>query len=382
MISEAQLATSLRTDAPFTRSSSKINGNESAFSRTLPYASREGNLIGRTIKTDVATYTLKRLIGRGGMSNVYLAEVAGNSQMPEYVAIKIVNDSVNTDLAERFIREQTALKKLTHPNIITLYDAGENFIVMPVATSSFRDQIEAATEKIEHPRITHQQSTPIQGTALINCLTTLAEICDALNYAHSQGIVHRDLKPGNILIGENGTPLLSDFGLISVDATSVASRSGEIKGTPHFMSPEQARGERIDNRSDIYSMGVLLYLLLTGRYPFDGDTSLAIAQQHSSDKIPLTPTTVIRELNGLNCRRFDPIPPPLEAIIMASLEKDPKNRPKSIDEVRIILDQAAHGRRFGNLQMPASVRVKAGAAWICKTGRENKLILIFSLDLD
>ncbi len=216
----------------------------------------------------LGSYAVEDLLGTGGMAEVYRAT---HTTLERPVAIKVINPSFNADptFLLRFMREAKAVARLSHPNIVTVYDFGEQgelaYLVMEIATGG--------TFK-ERARRFH---------TLAEAVEELAPIGDALEYAHRNGIVHRDLKPINLLITEEERLLLADFGLARVASESLDlgdTDGGMILGTPYYMAPEQALGEDVDRRADIYAFGILTYEVLAGRVPYDGTTALAVLQQH------------------------------------------------------------------------------------------------------
>ncbi len=216
----------------------------------------------------LGAYAVEDLLGTGGMAEVYRAT---HTTLERPVAIKVINPSFNADptFLLRFLREAKAVARLSHPNIITVYDFGEQgelaYLVMEIATGgTFKERAR-------------------RFRTLAEAVEELAPIGDALEYAHRNGIVHRDLKPINLLITEEERLLLADFGLARVASESLDlgdTDGGMILGTPYYMAPEQALGEDVDPRADIYAFGILTYEVLAGRVPYDGTTALAVLQQH------------------------------------------------------------------------------------------------------
>jgi serine/threonine protein kinase len=179
-------------------------------------------------------------------------------------------------IKEQFYREAEVVAKLSHPNIVTIYDVGEDLELSYLAMEYLEgESLEKYAER---------------GSllAIRKCLDVVGQVCDALDYAHSRGIVHRDIKPANIMILKNGLVKVTDFGIARATATS-KTRTGVIKGTPYYMSPEQISGMRVDGRSDIFSLGVVFYQLMTGELPFGGENLAAIMYQITS--VPHDPPT-------------------------------------------------------------------------------------------
>ncbi len=259
-------------------------------------------LIGATIQN---RYRIDSEIGRGGMGTVYRGH---DLVLQRDIAIKILNDS-ELESRARLLREAQATAKLNHPNIVSVYDAGEwnglPFIVMELAPG--------------HSLHTH----PPQS--IDETISIARQICAALDHAHAQGIIHRDLKPENILFTNDGKAKLMDFGLARARGAARITTDGTLVGTVFYVSPEQAQGLEVDARSDLYSLGVMLYELLTGRLPFTGDNPMSIISQHLY-AAPAPPSTL----------RAD-IPPALDAIVLRLLAKKPDERFASAHEVEVAL---------------------------------------------
>src|ERR1041384_4200771 len=252
-------------------------------------------------------YRLASELGRGGMGTVFRAT---DLELRREVAVKILSATSQTsDGRERLVREARAAAALNHPHIVTIHDVGEAsgfpFLVM---------------ELVHGPRLS--QARP---THLARVVAIAVQICDALQHAHSNNIVHRDLKPDNVLFsgsGNSGSVKLADLGLALPVYDARISRAGIIVGTASYMAPEQALGQAIDGRTDLYALGVLLYELTTGRLPFTGDDPLTIVSQHVH--APVVPPRVLRP----------DLPHALESIIVRLLAKDPAQRFSSAAETR------------------------------------------------
>lgn len=221
-------------------------------------------------------YRLIRKLGHGGMADVYLG-VQENLQRE--VAIKVLVSSLFRDeqFSLRFIKEAQTAAKLSHPNIITIHDIGQvgetYYIVMEYLHESLNDRIKKVG--IVSPR---------------EALDIVKMIASALDYAHNKGFIHRDIKPDNIMFRSDGTAVLVDFGIArAIDSTTHLTRTGMSIGTPHYMSPEQCRGEKIDGRSDIYALGVQFFELLTGRLPYKAENTAGIILKHIQDPVPRLP---------------------------------------------------------------------------------------------
>ena len=250
-------------------------------------------------------YEILELIGSGGMANVYKARC---HRLNRLVAIKILKSDLadNADFRRRFHDESQAVAQLSHANIVSVYDVSTNpdreYIVMELI-----DGITLKQYMERRGRMDWRES-----------LHFITQIMRGLSHAHSRGIIHRDIKPQNIMVLRDGSVKVADFGIACL-ANQGQTLTQEALGSVHYISPEQARGDRIDARSDIYSAGVVLYEMLTGRLPFEGDSAVFVAIQHLSS-VPLAP------------RDIDPsIPEPLELICMKAMNSDPNKRYASAD---------------------------------------------------
>ena len=288
-------------------------------------------------------YELHRQIARGGMADVYLAR---DLLLDRPVAVKVLFDQFSKDqqFVERFRREAQRAANLNHPNIVSVFDWGEErgtyFIVMEyVEGRSLAEMIR--TEGSIHPDKVAEISS---------------EVAAALSFAHRNGIVHRDVKPGNVLVSPNGHVKVADFGIARALANvqSELTQAGTVMGTATYISPEQAQGMEIDPRSDLYSLGVMIYEMLSGRPPFTGETPVAVAYQHVQDS-PVSPRAM-----GVSVAES------LEAVTMKLLAKNPVNRYPTAEDLRNDLrryQQGAHdlkpsspvGATGRKLQHPVSV---------------------------
>ena len=251
-------------------------------------------------------YEILELIGSGGMANVYKARC---HRLNRLVAVKILKSDLadNADFRRRFRDESRAVAQMSHANIVSVYDvstSGETeYIVMELI-----DGITLKQYMERRGRMDWRES-----------LHFISQIMRGLSHAHSRGIIHRDIKPQNIMVLRDGSVKVADFGIACL-ANASQTLTQEALGSVHYISPEQARGDRIDARSDIYSAGVVLYEMLTGRLPFEGDSAVSVAIQHLSS-VPLAP------------RDIDPsIPEPLELICMKAMNSDPDKRYPTADE--------------------------------------------------
>jgi len=260
------------------------------------------NWLGQTI----GGYQIAEEIGQGGVATVYRAH---QPQLERWVAIKIMKtaEASGKEFLTRFRREAKAIAALRHPNILTIYDYGEEkgtaYIVM--------EYVAGGTLK------THLAGEPMEWP---DAATLILPLGRALEYAHSEGIVHRDVKPANILMARPDWPLLADFGLVKLLGRQRGiTQPGVSIGTPAYFSPEQAGGEEVDHRTDVYGLGIVLYELLTGRLPFEAHSPIEMMLRRLRED-PIPP----RQFNQL-------IPPPLEAVIMRALARDPDARHSSME---------------------------------------------------
>jgi serine/threonine-protein kinase len=261
-------------------------------------------------------YRLERRIGSGGMADVYLAT---DESLGRSVAIKVLSDRYAQDdgFVERFRREASSAAGLSHPNIVAVYDRGE-------AEGTYY----IAMEFLDGPTLKEEivDRAPLPEPEAINWA---AQALEALDYAHSRGVIHRDVKPHNMVLTEGGRLKVTDFGIARAQNSQQMTEVGSIVGTAQYLSPEQARGQVVGPQSDLYSMGIVLYEMLTGELPFTGDGAVDIAMKQVSD-----PPPPLRERNKL-------VSPALEQVVMRALAKDPALRHPSAKAM------AAELRRVG-----------------------------------
>lgn len=268
----------------------------------------------------VSQYEIDSVIGQGGMAVVYKAY---HERLDRYVAIKMMHQTFlqDTDFRERFIREARIVARLEHPNIVPIYDYdeynGTPFLVMRLVDG-----------------MTLKRRSLKKGCTLAETAAILTDVASALDYAHSMGVLHRDMKPSNIILSHDDRPYITDFGLARIAETGASTISHDMMlGTPYYISPEQARGEKtLDHRTDIYSLGVILYELIAGRVPFMADTPYAIVHGHIYQD-PEPPSAYNETLS-----------PEVDAVIMRALAKDPDKRYKTatamIQAFKLALDHS------------------------------------------
>ncbi|OOL80640.1 serine/threonine protein kinase [Dolosigranulum pigrum] len=275
-------------------------------------------------------YEVKRLLGSGGMAEVFLAY---DLILDRQVAVKMLayNFKNDRESLRRFTREATSTTELMHPNIVNIYDVGEAhvpYIVMEyIGGTDLKEYIN------RHHPIAHQTVVSIMD-----------KILSAISYAHSQGVIHRDIKPYNILIDEKGTVKITDFGIALALSQNSLTQTNSLLGSVHYISPEQARGAIATKASDIYSLGILLYELLTGTVPFKGESAVSIALKHFQNDFP-------------SVRDQQPsIPQALENVILKATAKDPNHRYSSVEAMRedlqTVLDPS---RRYEEKFLPPNI---------------------------
>ena len=253
-------------------------------------------------------YEIVKSIGEGGMANVYLAN---DTILDRKVAIKVLRGDLSQDdkFIRRFQREALSVSNLSHPNIVEVYDVGEedgnHYIVM--------EYIEGKTLK--------QLLKKRESLTLTEVIDIMTQLSDGISHAHESYIIHRDIKPQNIMIEDDGRIKITDFGIaMALNATQL-TQTNSVMGSVHYLPPEQASGKSATVKSDIYSLGILMYELLTGNVPFKGDNAVEIALKHMKDKIP-------------SIRKQDPsIPQSVENIILKATAKNPRNRYDSAKEM-------------------------------------------------
>ncbi|MEA3339959.1 MAG: protein kinase, partial [Chloroflexota bacterium] len=301
MMNVNQTSPPAEIDTPLTREGE----NEMAL------ASLEGQMLGK--------YRVLEPLGRGGMARVYRAY---HPQLDRYVAIKVLRSDLveEGEFLPRFRREARAVAALRHPNIVQVFDSDARDNIYYIVL----ELLEGDTLKTRlNDYRTRSESIPLGEMARV-----LLDVLDGLAYAHSEGMIHRDIKPANILLTKHGQAVIADFGIARIVGGTRHTMSGALLGTLDYMAPEQGMKGQSDARSDIYSLGIVLYEMLTQRTPFEADTPLAVLLKHVNDPLPLP-------------RKIDPtIPESFERIVLKSLSKEPDDRYQSAEEMAQALRQA------------------------------------------
>lgn len=285
-------------------------------------ASLEGQSIGK--------YRVLEALGRGGMAQVFRAY---HPQLDRYVAIKVLRSDLveHEEFLARFRREAHAVSGLRHPNIVQVFD----FDVQDEQYYMIMELLEGNTLRAK----LNDYRARGERMPLAEVVRILVDVLNGLGYAHSEGVIHRDIKPANIMLGKREQAVLTDFGIAQIVGSTQYTVSGALMGTLNYMAPEQGFKGHCDSRSDIYSLGIVLYEMLTGYTPFDADTPLAILMKHLNDPLPLP-------------SKLDPsLPAALEPIVLKALAKEPSDRYQSAAEMSAALQRAADGG------MPTTVRV-------------------------
>ena len=278
-------------------------------------------------------YEVRSLIGRGGMAEVHLGF---DTRLSRVVAIKMLRRDLALDsiFQARFRREAQSAASLNHPNIVAVYDTGEEIVSDATNRSIAIPYI--VMEYVEGHTV---KELIADGTAVpINeAIEIVSGVLSALQYSHDNHLVHRDIKPGNIMLTSDGKVKVMDFGIARAltDSQATMTQTNAVVGTAQYLSPEQARGETVDERSDLYSTGVVLFELLTGRPPFKGDSAVAVAYQHV-EQIPPTPSSILSD-----------IPDSLDRVVLKALAKNRDDRYRSAAEMLSDLQRVARGMDVG-----------------------------------
>jgi len=281
-------------------------------------------------------YRIMRKLGSGGMADVYLAE---DEELGRRVAIKILNDRHANDesFVERFRREAKNAAGLSHPNIVSIYDRGE-------AEGTYYIAMEYLDGRSLKELVVARGPLPIS-----DAIAATRQVLGALRFAHRKGVVHRDIKPHNVMADADGRLKVTDFGIARAGVSQM-TEAGSIIGTAQYLSPEQARGAAVDQRSDLYSVGVVLYEMLTGQVPFTGESPVEIAMKHLSDT-PRPPSVLRPE-----------IPPDLDMVVLRALAKSPEDRFQTAEEMDAELERVAAGAGVTAETADAATAVLSGTA--------------------
>src|SRR5438270_9778589 len=279
-------------------------------------------------------YEMVKHIARGGMAQVYLAR---DVLLDRPVALKVLFPELSVDqsFVERFRREAKAAANLTHPNIVSIFDWGQGdntyYIVM---------------EYVDGPTLSSiLRQGPLEPA---RAAAVAASVAAALDFAHRRGVIHRDVKPGNVLIDDRAQVKVADFGVArAVGTAEDRTPTGSVMWSATYFSPEQAQGFPVDPRSDVYSLGVVLYEMVTGKPPFSGDSPVSIAYKHVKEPPPLHSTV------------NPAVPQALEAVILKAMAKDPADRYQSAEDMRADLVRFTDGRPVSALAVPATAVVGA-----------------------
>jgi serine/threonine protein kinase len=277
----------------------------------------QGRYAGRALAG--GRYQLRDLLGEGGMASVHLAH---DAVLDRQVAIKTLHTELGREQAfrERFRREAQAVARLTHTNIVSVFDTGEDDLdgsTMPYIVMEYVDGRPLGS-------VLEEDIRQFGAMPADKALKITADVLAALEISHEMGLVHRDIKPGNVMVTKRGVVKVMDFGIARAMQSGVTSmtQTGMVVGTPQYLSPEQALGRGVDARSDLYSVGIMLFQLVTGRLPFEADSPLAIAYAHVQEEPPV-PSSINRSL-----------PPAVDALIARALKKNPNERFPTAEAMR------------------------------------------------
>ncbi|MFE2348422.1 protein kinase [Kitasatospora cineracea] len=292
-------------------------------------------------------YVLQRMLGQGGMASVHLAH---DTVLDRQVAVKTLHTELGRESSfkERFRREAQAVARLQHTNIVSVFDSGED--VAPDGTTTpyiVMEFVEGRSLK----DVLDEQVTTLGAMPNEQALKITAAVLAALEASHDQGLVHRDIKPANVMVSTKGVVKVMDFGIARALQSGVTSmtQTGMVVGTPQYLSPEQALGKSVDARSDLYSVGCMLFELLSGQLPFDGDSAFSIAYKHVQETPP-APSTLNRAVT-----------PGIDALVERALRKDPAQRFPTAEAMREEVERVlAGGQGGGNTPLQASTPLVIG----------------------
>jgi len=280
-------------------------------------------------------YKIIAEVGQGDFAAIYKAV---DTTLDRTVALKVPAPHLLWDytFVQRFQREVRVAANLDHPNIVTIYEVGQIEGVYFIAMQFLEGRTLGQILEAEGP-------LPVSRVQAI-----VEQIASALDYAHARGFVHRDIKPSNVIVADDGRATLTDFGLVKAGEGTKLSTTGVVFGTPKYMSPEQARGEKVDERSDIYSLGIMLFEMLTGQVPFEADTPLEISVKHLTAALPLP-------------RAVNPdIPELVERVILKAMAKTPEDRYQRVSEMAEALKRAVEGEIEERVEEPIEIVEEEG----------------------
>src|SRR5579875_2159737 len=293
-------------------------------------------------------YRVLSRLGAGGMADVFLAE---DEQLSRQVALKLLHRRFAEDpgFVERFRREAQAAASLQHPNVVSVFDRG-----------SFESTYYIAMEYLQGRTLKRliREEAPLETSRAIDLTIQMLK---AARFAHRRGVIHRDLKPHNVIIDDNDHVKVTDFGIARAGASDM-TETGSIMGTAQYLSPEQAQGHAVSAPSDLYSIAVVLYEMLTGRVPFDGESPVSIALKHVSEA-PVPPSQINPE-----------IPSALEQVVLWALNKDPADRPADADQFILALEQVRDALAAPAGEVTASMRALASGGVVPTGGYQTSLI--------
>src|SRR5512135_951788 len=310
-------------------------------------------------------YQLREQLGHGGMASIYRAY---HPQLDRFVAVKTLRGELVDDpeFLARFQREAKIVAALRHANIVQVYDADvQDDIYYMVMELLEGDTLKARLTDYR----AHEEPMPL-GEAV----RVMLDVLDGLAYAHGEGMIHRDLKPANIMLTKRGQAVIGDFGIAQMVGGTRHTLSGALMGTLNYMAPEQGMQNQSDARSDLYSLGIVLYEMLTGKPPFDADTPLAILMKHVNEPLPMPPTTNVV------------IPEAFERILLKVLSKSPDDRYQTAEEMAQAIRAAAEEAAIqlpDRISLPLTASVTAAAepiSVISGTARQNIVNTDFAKD--
>lgn len=320
----------------------RLNMNGQEEKETWPIEPHPQSIPQDLIGKQIGEYKITRLIGRGGMAVVYEAYQVS---LDRYVALKIIPQSLieEPEYLERFKREATSAARLSHPNIVSIHGFGQfgntYYYIMDLAKGKTLENI------IEEKK--HELLKSARRFDIDYALNIIEQVANALSYAHKEGVIHRDIKPANIMVDEDsGRVLITDFGLAKSTRWDRITPRASLFGTPAYMSPEQASGKELDRRTDIYSLGAVLYEMLTGTTPYVGNNALEVI-----DKVKTEPITPPRKINP-------DIPQDVESIILKAMSKDLRLRYQNMDEFLLDIQRFRKGPKITTYTKMAEKRIE------------------------